>query len=134
MKPNGEFNQTVRVLIVDDFQQVRQELRTLLDLAGSIAVIGEAADGREAVDLTMSLAPDVVLLDLEMPGTGGLEAASQIRAQGCPCRIVALTVHGEERDRQLATAAGCDAFVIKGGPAAELVDAVRGWAKRLTTR
>ena len=72
------------MLIVDDSPQVRQELRTLLPLAGDIEIVGEAADGREAIRLAEALRPEVVLMDLEMPVLDGYEATRQIKA-GCPC-------------------------------------------------
>jgi two-component system nitrate/nitrite response regulator NarL len=113
-----------RVLIVDDNPQVRQELSTLLPLAGDVEVVGEAGDGEEAVRLAQALQPDVVLMDLEMPVLDGYEATRQIKA-GCPsCRVVALTVHGYETARQKASQSGVDIFLVKGGSVETLVQAI----------
>ncbi len=113
-----------RVLIADDRQQVRQELRAILPLAGDVEVVGEAADGLEAVRLATALQPQAVLLDLQMPVMDGYEAARQIKA-ACPsCRIIAVTIHSDESARRAAAEAGIDAFVVKGAPIAALIDAV----------
>lgn len=113
-----------QVLIVDDNPQVRRELRTFLPLAGDIKVVGEAADGLEAVQMAEALHPEVILMDLEMPLLDGYEATRQIKAR-CPgCRVVALTVHGYEAARQKAMLAGVDGFVVKGAPVESLVQAI----------
>lgn len=113
-----------RVLIVDDNAQVRQELRTLLPLAGDIDIAGEAADGLEAVRLARALQPQVVLLDLEMPVMDGYEAARQIKAICPTCRVVALTVYGDEATRHKARQAGVDVFLVKGVSLESLVQAI----------
>lgn len=113
-----------RVLIVDDSPRVRQELRTLLPLAGEIEIVGEAADGQEAILLVQALRPDVVLMDLEMPVLDGYEATRQIKAGSPFCRVVALTVHGYEEVRQKAMQAGADLFLVKGAEVESLVQAI----------
>lgn len=113
-----------RVLIVDDNAQVRQELHTVLALAGEIDVIGEATDGREAIQQAKSLRPDVVVMDLEMPVLDGYEATRQIKILAPQCRVVALTVHSYEVARQKAGQAGVDAFIVKGAPVNTLVQAI----------
>jgi DNA-binding NarL/FixJ family response regulator len=113
-----------RVLIVDDSAQVRQELRTLLPLAGDIEIVGEAADGLEAIRLAQALQPDVVLMDLEMPVLDGYWAARQIKACCPACRVVALTVHGYEAARQKASQSGVDLFLVKGVSVETLVQAI----------
>jgi len=113
-----------RVLIVDDSPQVRQELRTLLPLAGDIEIVGEAADGLEAIRLAEALRPQVVLIDLEMPVLDGYEATRQIKIRCPSCRVVALTVHGYEAARQKASQAGVDVFLVKGAPLEALVRAI----------
>jgi DNA-binding NarL/FixJ family response regulator len=113
-----------RVLIVDDSPQVRQELRTLLTLAGDIEIVGEAADGLEAIRLAEALQPEVVLMDLEMPVLDGYEAARQIKSRWPACRVVALTVHGYEAARQKASQAGVDVFLVKGVSVETLVQAI----------
>ena len=113
-----------RVLIVDDNSQVRQELRMLLQLAGDIEIVGEAADGQEATHLAHALHPDVVLMDLEMPVLDGYEATRQIKSSCPSCRVVALTVHGYEGARQKAMQAGADLFLVKGAEVESLVQAI----------
>jgi DNA-binding NarL/FixJ family response regulator len=113
-----------RVLLVDDSPQVRQELRTLLPLVGEIEIVGEAADGREALRLAEALQPDVILLDLEMPVMGGYEAARQIKA-ACPsCRVVALTAYADSDSQERAAQAGVDLFLVKGVAVESLVQAI----------
>ncbi len=114
-----------RVLIVDDIPQVRHELHTLLHLSGCVQVIGEAANGVEAVRLAKQLEPDVVLLDLEMPVLDGYGAALQIKAQLPLCRIIALSIHEDSASRQKAQQAGVDVFIPKGTGSRELLDAIR---------
>jgi two-component system nitrate/nitrite response regulator NarL len=113
-----------QVLIVDDSPQVRQELRTLLPLAGDIEIVGEAMDGQEAIRLAQALQPDVVLMDLEMPVLDGYEATRQIKAGFPSCRVVALTVHGHEAARQKASQSGVDVFLVKGVSVETLVQAI----------
>lgn len=113
-----------RVLIVADSPQVRQELRTLLPLADDIEIVGEAADGRQAIHQAQALQPQVVLIDLEMPALDGYEATRQIKACYPACRVVALTMHGYEAARQKAMQAGVDAFLVKGTSVEALIQAI----------
>jgi DNA-binding NarL/FixJ family response regulator len=113
-----------RVLIVDDTVQVRRDLRTVLTLVGDIEVVGEAANGLEAVRLTETLQPEAVLMDLEMPVMDGYKAACQIKARWPACRVIALTVHDYETARQRARQAGVDVFIVKGAPVETLVQAI----------
>ena len=113
-----------RILLVDDSAQVRHELGTLLPLAGDIEIVGEAADGQEAVRLAQALQPDVVLMDLEMPVLDGYEATRQIKAGSPSCRVIALTVHGYEAARQKASQSGVDVFLVKGVSVETLVQAI----------
>ena len=113
-----------RVLIVDDMPQVRQELRLLLPMIGEIEVVGEAANGFEAIGQAEALHPDVVVIDLEMPVMGGYEAARQIKTRWPACRVIALTVHDGEAERQRAAQAGVDVFLVKGAPVEALVSAI----------
>jgi DNA-binding NarL/FixJ family response regulator len=121
----------VRVLVVDDMPQVRQGLCTLLPLAGQAAglpleIVGEAGTGREAIVQAAALGPDVVLMDLEMPGLDGYAATKAIKASRPGTRVVALTVHGEPQAREKAQAAGVDAFIEKGAALPLLLQAMRG--------
>lgn len=114
----------LRVLIVDDVPQVRQELRGLLQLTGELNVVGEAANGWEAVTQAESLRPDVVVIDLEMPVLDGYEATRRIKALYSTCRVIALTIHAGEVERRKAFQAGADVFVVKGAPLETLVEAI----------
>ena len=113
-----------RILIVDDNAEVRRELRTLLPLAADLEVVGEAADGLEAVHLAEVLRPHAILLDLQMPVLDGYAAARRIKDRWPACRVVALTVHDDEATRQKASRAGVDVFLVKGSPLGALVDAI----------
>jgi len=116
----------VRVLIVDDLPQVRQGLQTALALFDGIELVGEAANGVEAVEQVKLLHPDVVLLDLEMPVMDGYEAARQIKACWPDCRVVALTIHDGPAERKAVCQAGADAFIAKGAPLRDLVGGILG--------
>jgi DNA-binding NarL/FixJ family response regulator len=100
-----------RILIVDDNAEVRQELRTLLPLAGDLEVLGEAADGAEAIRLADALQPHVILLDLQMPVLDGYETARRIKDRWPACRVVALTVHDDETTRQKPAGPGWMCFL-----------------------
>jgi DNA-binding NarL/FixJ family response regulator len=102
-----------RVLIVDDVEKVRRDLFTVLSLSGELDIVGEAANGLEAIRLTESLQPDVILMDLEMPVMDGYEATRQIKSQ-FPCKVIALTVHDYESAHTKAKQFGIDAFLVKG--------------------
>jgi len=115
-----------RILIVDDNAEVRRELRTLLPLAGDLEIVGEAADGLEAVRLVEALRPHVILLDLQMPVLDGYAAARRIKARWPACRVVALTVHDDEATQQKASQAGVDVFLVKGSRLETLVEAISG--------
>jgi len=114
----------IRVLIVDDADRVRENLRTLLPLVGDIQIAGEACDGREAVCLAADLQPDVILMDLEMPVMDGCEAARQIKAGYPASRVIALTIHEDETYRCKAFQAGVDIFLGKSSPLEMLAAAI----------
>jgi len=115
---------TIRVLLVDDVAQVRHDLRTILTLSEGIEIIGEASNGREAIDLVETLHPDVVLLDLDMPVMDGYESTQRIKALDPSCRIIMLTVHGNSEVEQRALQSGIDSFIVKGAPIEDLIRAV----------
>lgn len=116
----------VRILVVDDIPEVRQELRRLLPLLAPVEVVGEAANGLDALERAAALAPDAVVMDLEMPVLDGYEAARRIKQARPGCRVVVLTIHGGEAERQKAALAGADALVGKWEPMDTLVRAVLG--------
>jgi DNA-binding NarL/FixJ family response regulator len=119
------FMPDIRVLIVDDVERVRQDLRTFLTLAGNIEIIGEASNGLEAVRLVQALCPQVVLMDLEMPIMDGFEAAQQIKAIQPSCKVIALTIHAGAAERQRALRAGMNDVIPKGAPLEMLLQAIR---------
>ena len=120
----------IRVLIVDDHAVVRQGLRTFLELqddppALSIEVVGEAANGLEAIDLARRLRPDVVLLDLVMPGLDGVQATARIVETSPRSKVIILTSFGEEDKVFPAIRAGAQGYLLKDIAPDELVRAVR---------
>ncbi len=116
----------MRLLIVDDVAAVREALRLLLSEEPGIEVVGEAADGEEALLRAADLRPDLVLLDLEMPRLGGLAAIPRLRAQAHPPKIVAMSMYGaDDGARQRALAAGATTYVEKGATLQEVVAALR---------
>src|SRR5512142_688250 len=97
-----------RVLVVDDLPDVRRELSQLLQLSGGLEVVGEAANGQEAVQKVTLCCPEVILLDLEMPVLDGYQAAKQIRKQCPSCWIVGLSIHPADEAEGKALKAGVD--------------------------
>ena len=115
----------IRVLIADDHAVVRQGLRTFLDLQDDIDVVGEAADGEEAVAAAAEHAPDVILLDLVMPGLDGIGALRRLREAAPGSRVIVLTSFGEDERLFAALRAGAAGFLLKDVEPAELVRAIR---------
>jgi DNA-binding NarL/FixJ family response regulator len=112
------------VLLADDQELVRSGFRLMLELAG-IEVVGEAGDGAEAVALVRDLRPDVVLMDVRMPGTDGIEATRRIVGEGLPTRVLILTTFDLDEHVYDALHAGASAFLLKDVGREQLVDAVR---------
>jgi len=115
----------IRVLIADDHRIVRAGIRAFLESKQDIAVVGEAGTGEEALALARTLRPDVAIMDLNMPGIGGLQAIRLIKAEIGEVHVVALTMHGDQRFFLEALAAGAEAYVLKGADPAQLLEAVR---------
>lgn len=116
---------SVRVVIADDQALVRGGFRMILDARDDVEVVGEAGDGDEAVALVARLAPDVVLMDVRMPGGGGIEATRRIVASGSPARVVIVTTYDLDEYVFSALRAGASGFMLKDVRPAELVEAVR---------
>ena len=115
----------ISVLIADDQTMVRQSFRAVLDAQDDIRVAGEAADGAEAVTRCAELSPDVVLLDVRMPGMDGLEAARRILGAGSAVRVLMLTTFDIDEYVYGALRAGASGFLLKDAPLDDLVVAVR---------
>jgi len=103
----------MRVLLVDDDVRFRETLRHLLAQRNEAEILGEAGDGQEALRLAETLKPDVVLVDLAMPGMSGLEVTRHLKARRPELVIVIITVHDDEAYRRTALAAGAEAFLVK---------------------
>jgi len=116
---------TIRVLIADDHAVVRQGLRTFLELQDEIEVVGEAADGVEALELVQRTEPDVALLDLVMPRLGGLEAIRRIREVAPATRVLVLTSFADDDTVLPAVRAGAAGYLLKDVQPPELVGAIR---------
>ena len=114
----------VRVLLIDDHKVVRAGLRALLEATGRIDIVGEASSGEEAVARTEQLQPDIVIMDLAMPGMGGVRATRRITALGLDTRILILTVHDEEEHLAQALDAGAAGFLNKSVADTDLVGAI----------
>jgi two-component system response regulator NreC len=119
----------IRILLVEDHALVRAGIRTLLEKQPEMEVIGEAADGREAIGKVQELRPDVVLMDLAMPVMCGLEATQHIKEQFPEVRILVLTMHEDDRYFFQALQAGVSGFIVKGALPAEFLMAVRAVAE-----
>jgi NarL family two-component system response regulator LiaR len=121
---------TIRLVIADDHNVVRQALRLFLSLSSDLEVVGEAGDGAEAVRLVLELDPDVVLMDLVMPGMDGVTAIRAIREAGARAEIIALTSVTENATVLEAIRAGAVGYLLKNADGEELRRAVRGAAAR----
>lgn len=116
---------TIRVLVVDDHTLVREGIVGLLDSQADIEVVGQAGTAREAIDAIPTLLPDVVLMDITLPGASGLAATQEIRERFPPINVVILTIHDREDYLFQALRAGAVGYVLKGAEVHELLSAVR---------
>jgi DNA-binding NarL/FixJ family response regulator len=120
----------LRVFIVDDIASARAGMSAYLSLAPGIEVIGQAADGIEALEKISASLPDVVIMDIEMPRMDGVEATRLIKAQGLPVHVVVLSIAFNRREEALA--AGADAFIHKGEPLGSLASVLEGFRPQQT--
>ncbi|HLL81232.1 MAG TPA: response regulator transcription factor [Longimicrobium sp.] len=120
---------TVRILLVDDHAVLRAGLRALLEAEPGFQVVGEAGTGEEGVRLAGQTRPDVVVMDLSMPGMGGLEAVRQIAALNQGARVLVLTMHGEEEHLLPVLEAGGSGYVTKKSADEELIEAIHTVAR-----
>ncbi len=115
----------IRILLVDDHAMFRAGIKALLEGETRFTVVGEAASGDEAVDEVRSLKPDVVVMDLSMPGSNGLEATRRIAALGLDTRVLVLTVHAEEEYLVPVVEAGASGYLTKTSADTDLVEAIK---------
>ena len=120
----------IRILIVDDHAVVRSGVRQILSAVEEFAVVGEAGDPVQALDLAKRLAPDVVMVDISMPGGNGLELVRQLRRQQPQAVAVILTLYDKDIYVHQALEAGAFGYILKGAPAADIVSAVRSAWRR----
>lgn len=115
----------IRVLIAEDQSLVRGALAALLELQDDIAVVGQANDGREALEAAERLGPDILVSDIEMPNMTGLELAAAVRERGLACRVVIVTTFARSGYLRRALEAGVLGYLLKDAPAEELAAAIR---------
>jgi DNA-binding NarL/FixJ family response regulator len=115
----------IRVLLVDDQPLIRTGLRMLCDAEPDIEVVGEADNGREAIWIAARLSPDVIVMDLRMPGVDGITATSRILAERPATRVLVLTTFGDDDHLYPALTAGACGFLLKDAPPADLLDGIR---------
>ncbi|HEU0016654.1 MAG TPA: response regulator transcription factor [Longimicrobium sp.] len=123
----------VRVLIADDHAVVREGLRMFLAESDEVEVVAEAADGVGAVEQARAHAPDVILMDLLMPGMDGIEALRRIQAAGVPSRVLILTTYLEDEQVREAVQAGATGYLLKDVMKEDLLDAIRAAARGRAT-
>lgn len=128
MKDEGD-SRTIRVMVVDDHDLFRDGIASVLRAQADLEVVGEAGDGLEALVLAQSLRPDVILLDINMPGTDGIEAARLIAREVPSCRIVMLTVRDEDDRIVEAIRSGASGYLLKTIRGQQLVEMVRAAAR-----
>ncbi|WP_046505096.1 response regulator [Streptomyces odonnellii] len=119
---------TITLIVVDDHPVVRDGLRGMFESAPGFEVLGEAADGVEGVALAVRLDPDVVLMDLRMPGGGGVDAIAELTRRGARAKVLVLTTYDTDSDTLPAIEAGATGYLLKDAPREELFTAVRAAA------
>src|SRR3990170_2674834 len=119
----------IKVVVADDHAIVREGVRMILAREQDIEVVGEAGDGQQALDLVASLRPQVVIMDISMPGMGGIEATQRVKTKHPEVQVLALTMHEDETYVFQLLRAGAAGYVLKRAAAQDLVQAVRAAAK-----
>jgi DNA-binding NarL/FixJ family response regulator len=126
---DGEASTPVKLLIADDHPVVRDGLSSMFAREPGFEVLGEAADGSEAVRLAQALQPDVILMDLRMPGTDGVTAIAELARRGVTARVLVLTTYDTDSHVLPAIEAGATGYLLKDAPRAELIRAVHAAAR-----
>jgi DNA-binding NarL/FixJ family response regulator len=121
-------SEEITLVLVDDHPVVRDGLRGMCDAAPDFEVVGEAGNGPDGVRLALSLDPDVVLMDLRMPGGSGVEAITELRRRRSRARVLVLTTYDSDRDIMAAIDAGATGYLLKDAPRDELFAAIRSAA------
>jgi DNA-binding NarL/FixJ family response regulator len=123
---------SLRILLADDHKMFRDAVRPLLEGTPGLAIVGEAGDGLDAVRLAAEVRPDVVVMDISMPGLNGIEAARQILAADPRVRVIILSMHADRRFVTETLKAGAAGYLLKDGPISDLVEAIRTVAQGRT--
>ena len=113
-----------RILIVDDHPALREGLRSILSAHQNFDIVGEAADGLEAIDLVERLLPDLVLMDLSMPRMDGLTSTREIKNKWPETKILVFTIHESPEYQKAASEAGADGYLYKDSPSAKLIQSI----------
>jgi DNA-binding NarL/FixJ family response regulator len=119
---------SITILLVDDQELLRVGFRMVLDAQDGLEVVAEAGDGEEAVRLVLEQSPDVVLMDVRMPGTDGVQATSRIVSSGSQSRVIILTTFDLDEYAHAALRAGASGFLLKDAPPTDLISAIRAVA------
>lgn len=117
--------QTVKTLIADDDARFRQRIKDLLASEPGVEIIGEAADGHDVVSKARELKPDLILMDVRMPGMSGLDAARRLKGEMPDLQVIILTLYELEEYREAATASGVNHYIVKRALLDELMPAIR---------
>lgn len=121
---------STRVMVVDDHKMFRDGLRVLINAEPGMEVVGEAVDGKEAVEIARSLSPDVVIMDISMPGMNGIEAMRHLIRGNPKIRVIMLSMYSSSPLVQSVMAAGASGYVLKGSDFSELAAAIRDACSR----
>ena len=115
----------IKILLYDDHSLIRKGLEQLLELEGDIEVIGEASNGKEAVEKAIQLNPDVILMDVNMPVQNGVNAIRELKENGCKAKVVVLTIHDDQEYLVEAVKVGADGYIMKDAEIDHLIKAIR---------
>lgn len=115
----------IRVMIADDHSLMRKGLQQILELEDDIKVIAQAKDGQEAVELGLATAPDIILMDINMPIKNGLQAIRELKERGCSAQIIVLTIHEDREYLLKSVKAGASGYVMKDAESDHLIEAIR---------